>query len=74
MRRKRVWNTVHEKEFAKVFECLSVKYGAWNVWVDFVTTMAIALSNALEPDKQIMADRAEHYESIRKRYTPEGQE
>ncbi len=74
MKRKRVWHTAHEKEFVKVFEGLSLKYGAWNVWVDFVTTMAIALSNALEPDKQIVADRANHYESIRKRYTPEEQE
>jgi len=74
MRGKRVWSTAHEKDFAKVFEALSVKYGAWNVWVDFVTTMAIALSNALEPDKKILSSRAEQYESIQKKYTTEGRE
>lgn len=74
MRGKRVWRTAHEKDFAKVFECLAVKYGAWNVWVDFVTMTAIALSNALEMDIQVKTKRADQYESIRKKYTPKDQE
>lgn len=74
MRGKRVWRTAHEKGFAKVFECLAVKYGAWNVWVDFVTMTAIALSNALELDTQVKTKRADQYESIRKKYTSEDQD
>lgn len=73
MKGKRVWSTVHEKEFVKVFSALSVRHGAWNVWVDFVTMTAIALSNVLELDAQVKTNRANQYESIRDKYTAEDQ-
>lgn len=71
MKRRRAWNSTHEKEFVRVFEGLAVRTGAWNVWSDFVTLTAIALSNACEPDEKIKVERRDTYEATSNRYTQE---
>ena len=69
MAQKRVWRTAHEKEFAQVFQGLSVRMGPWRAWSDFITVTAIAFANFFEPDSTIKSDRENAFHSIMKAYT-----
>lgn len=43
-----ITSTQYEKEFLSVFEKLTTKYQPWEVWRDFVTASACAISNSVD--------------------------
>lgn len=53
-------------EFAKKFLNLSDRYHAWQVWSDFITLFAVALSNTV--DRSNFSEREEMYNKIRDKY------
>ena len=62
-------NTENEKEFAKIFEKLSFKHGAWTVWQDFVTLSACSLSNVLDKRQSVWQKRENEYHQTAKKYS-----
>ena len=36
--------STHQTEFVKIFNSLCGRYGRWEIWQDFVTLAAIAIS------------------------------
>lgn len=71
MKKRTVWKTDYEKDFAKVFSRFASKYTSWTVWRDFVILFATAISNFLETDKNIFDDREQMYLNIVKKYSEE---
>lgn len=59
----------HQKEFIKIFNRLSGKYSRWEIWSDFVTLSAIAISNTV--DKVNAAEREKSYHTITDKYKPQ---
>lgn len=57
------------KEFAKVFEILAYKHGAWQVWQDFIDLCACSISNVLEMRESVRQSRENAYLSITKNYS-----
>lgn len=58
----------HQREFIKIFNRLSGKYSRWEIWSDFVTLSAIAISNTV--DKANAAEREKSYHTIAGKYKP----
>ncbi len=56
-----------EKEFLNLFNQLCYSRSSWQVWADLITTMACAISNAVEYDKQRKETREKEYEQCIKR-------
>ena len=55
-----------EKEFLSIFNQLTNRHNNWEVWSDFVTLCACAISNAV--DKKHFNKREELYLKIIKKY------
>ena len=55
--------------FAKKISALSGRYATWEIWSDFITMFAIAISNSV--DQEHWEERENTYETIRRRYTDE---
>ena len=58
----------HEKEFLGIFQKLSQRHSAWNVWHDFIFLSATALSNQIDKRPGIWHKRENEYLRIIKRY------
>lgn len=56
----------NHKEFIKLFNKLTYKYSSWEVWKDFVTIFACAISNAI--DKTYFNEREKLYLQTIKKY------
>lgn len=56
-----------EKEFLNLFNQLCYSRTSWQVWADLITTMACAISNAVEYDKARREAREKEYEHCIKR-------
>lgn len=61
----------YEKEFLKVFNRLTYRHRAWDIWKDFITMFACAISNAV--DKSHYDEREALYMKIIKRYNKQEQ-
>lgn len=57
-----------QSAFAKTIRSLTYKYPAWQVWSDFITTFAIAISDCV--DHPYRAEREATYTKIMAKYTP----
>ena len=53
--------------FAKKISALSGRYATWEIWSDFITMFAIAISNSV--DLEHWEERENTYETIRRKYT-----
>lgn len=62
----------YHKQFVEIFRTLSERYGRYQVWSDFVTMSACAISNAV--DKRNAKTREEDYMKRVKRYRKEDAE
>ena len=51
--------STHQTEFVKIFNSLCGRYGRWEIWQDFVTLAAIAISNTV--DRSQAAEREKTY-------------
>lgn len=60
------------KNFLKVFQQLTYRYRAWDIWRDFIVLFACALSNPV--DKKHYEEREKRYLKIIHRYRKEEQE
>lgn len=60
-----------QAEFAKKFTLLCKTKSSWQVWADFLTLSAIAISNLLDREGKIHDDREKEYLSIIKQYSPQ---
>ena len=60
-----------KKEFIKVFNKLTTRHRAWDVWRDFIIMYACALSNAV--DKSHYDEREKRYLKIIKKYNTQEQ-
>lgn len=40
--------STHQTEFVKIFNSLCGRYGRWEIWQDFITLAAIAISNTVD--------------------------
>lgn len=60
-----------EKEFLRVFKLLTYRHRAWDVWKDFVTMLACAISNAV--DKAHYDEREALYMKIIHKYNKQEQ-
>lgn len=60
------------KDFLKTFRDLTYRHRSWDIWSDFVTMAACAISNSV--DKSHFDEREETYLRIIKKYTKEEQE
>lgn len=58
----------HQKQFSKLFDSLCGRYTRWEVWSDWVTMAAIAISNAV--DKVHAEEREKTYMNIVSKYKP----
>lgn len=61
--------STHQTEFVKIFNSLCGRYGRWEIWQDFVTLAAIAISNTV--DRSQAAEREKTYMTIAGKYKPE---
>ena len=61
--------STHQTEFVKIFNSLCGRYGRWEIWQDFVTLAAIAISNTV--DQSQAAEREKTYMTIAGKYKPE---
>ena len=61
--------STHQTEFVKIFNSLCGRYGRWEIWQDFVTLAAIAISNTV--DRSQAAERKKTYMTIAGKYKPE---
>ena len=57
-----------QDEFLKTFRTLCDRYTAWQLWGDFITVTAIALSNSTETNFDRMRQREKEYAQICKHY------
>lgn len=55
--------------FAKKMSALAGRYATWEIWSDFITMFAIAISNSV--DQEHWEERENTYETIRRKYTDE---
>lgn len=60
------------KEFLKTFQSLTNRWRSWDIWTDFVTMTACAISNSV--DKRHFDEREKIYLQIIKKYNREEQE
>ena len=61
--------STHQTEFVKIFNSLCGRYGRWEIWQDFITLAAIAISNTV--DRSHAAEREKTYMTIAGKYKPE---
>lgn len=61
--------STHQTEFVKIFNSLCGRYGRWEIWQDFITLAAIAISNTV--DRSQAAEREKTYMTIARKYKPE---
>lgn len=61
--------STHQTEFVKIFNSLCGRYGRWEIWQDFITLAAIAISNTV--DQSQAAEREKTYMTIAGKYKPE---
>ena len=61
--------SAHQTEFVKIFNSLCGRYGRWEIWQDFVTLAATAISNTV--DRSQAAEREKTYMTIAGKYKPE---
>lgn len=61
-----------DKEFMRIFKQLTYRHRAWDVWRDFVTMFACAISNAV--DKTHYDEREAHYMRTIKKYNKQEQQ
>lgn len=61
--------STHQTEFVKIFNSLCGRYGRWEIWQDFITLAAIAISNTV--DRSQAAEREKTYMTIAGKYKPE---
>lgn len=61
--------STHQTEFVKIFNSLCGRYGRWEIWQDFVTLAAIAISNTV--DRSQAAEREKTYMTIAGKYKPD---
>lgn len=61
--------SIHQTEFVKIFNSLCGRYGRWEIWQDFITLAAIAISNTV--DRSHAAEREKTYMTIAGKYKPE---
>ena len=54
--------STHQTEFVKIFNSLCGRYGRWEIWQDFITLAAIAISNTV--DRSQAAEREKTYMTI----------
>lgn len=59
----------HQKEIARLLGTLDGKYNRWQLWNDFVTMSAVAISNAV--DTAHFEEREKMYLSVVEKYTPD---
>ena len=60
-----------QKEFVKIFSALCQSKSAWQVWNDFITCAAVAISNRLEPNRKRWQKREDVYMAIIRSYAGE---
>ena len=60
---------IHQAEFMKIFRSLCGRYRRWEIWQDFITLSAIAISNAV--DRSHAAEREKTYLTISRKYKPD---
>ena len=60
--------STHQTEFVKIFNSLCGRYGRWEIWQDFITLAAIAISNTV--DRSHAAEREKTYTTIARKYKP----
>ena len=65
---KTAWygTNIHQKEFVKLFYTLTARHSRWTVWSDFVTMIAIEISNTV--DESNRPSRSEMYASLIAKY------
>lgn len=65
---KTAWygTNTHQKEFVRLFHTLTARHSRWTVWSDFVTMIAIEISNAVDPINR--PARTERYNSLISKY------
>lgn len=65
---KTAWygTNTHQKEFVRLFYSLTSRHSRWTVWSDFVTMIAIEISNAV--DESNRPGRSEIYASLISKY------
>lgn len=63
-----------QTEFAKLFSGLCNTKGSWEAWADFVSMVAITISNAFDQEGPTHDDREQEYIRTIKRYTKAEQE
>ena len=65
---KTAWygTNTHQKEFVRLFSALTNRHSRWTVWSDFVTMIAIEISNAI--DESNRPGRSEIYSSLIAKY------
>lgn len=56
----------HQKEIARIFDCICGKFSRWEVWSDFITLSAISVSNTV--DLSNMEERENTYLTIASKY------
>lgn len=61
--------STHQTEFVKIFNSLCGRYGRWEIWQDFITLAAIAISNTV--DRSHAAEREKTHMTIAGKYKPE---
>ena len=61
--------STHQTEFVKIFNSLCGRYGRWEIWQDFITLAAIAISNPV--DRSQATEREKTYMTIAGKYKPE---
>ena len=59
------------KEFAREFERIAYRHGAWKVWQDFIELCAISISNVLDRREGVWKEREKSFFSIKETYTDE---
>lgn len=59
----------NQSEFQKLFSTLCRSRGDWQVWSDFITMSATAISNAIDREGQIHDDREKQYMELVRGYT-----
>ncbi len=68
------WLNDSQKEFQKVFESICNSRSSWQVWADFVTMTAIAISNAVDQTGPQHDEREKLYLDTIRQYRPEEQQ
>ena len=74
MARHPSFRTEEQKRFGRLFSSLCGMHSAWEVWADFVTLSAVALSNSFDRQGPVHDEREKEYLRIIHRYGQEERE